>query len=110
MFIGATGNFVAAVVKTMKLQPVQHVATHSALATFQHFAKSFVFGFVGFSFSEYLILICGMIMSGFVGTVMGRKVLTNFGAGYFKSALNVIFVVIALKLLWDGFQNLLLGY
>ena len=80
MFIGATGNFVAALVKTMKLQPVQHVATHSALATFQHFAKSFVFGFVGFNFSEYLILICGMILSGFIGTVMGRKVLTNFGA------------------------------
>ena len=110
MFIGATGTFVAAVVKTMKLQPVQHVATHSALATFQHFAKSFVFGFVGFNFSEYLILICGMIISGFVGTVLGRKVLTNFGTGYFKPALNVIFVAIAFKLLWDGFQNYLSGY
>ncbi len=110
MFIGATGNFVAAVVKTMKLQPVQHVATHSALATFQHFAKSFVFGFVGFSFSEYLTLICGMIISGFIGTVLGRKVLKNFGAGYFKPALNVIFVAIALKLLWDGSQNLLFSY
>lgn len=110
MFIGATGTFVAAVVKTMKLQPVQHVATHSALATFQHFAKSFVFGFVGFSFSEYLILICGMIISGFVGTVLGRKVLTNFGTGYFKPALNVIFVFIAFKLLWDGFQNYLSGH
>jgi uncharacterized membrane protein YfcA len=110
MFIGATGTFVAAVVKTMKLQPVQHVATHSALATFQHFAKSFVFGFVGFNFSEYLILICGMIISGFVGTVLGRKVLTNFGTGYFKPALNVIFVAIAFKLLWDGFQNYLSGH
>ena len=110
MFIGATGTFVAAVVKTMKLQPVQHVATHSALATFQHFVKSFVFGFVGFNFSEYLILICGMIVSGFVGTVLGRKVLTNFSAGYFKPALNVIFVAIALKLLWDGSQHFLLGY
>ena len=110
MFIGATGNFVAAVVKTMKLQPVQHVATHSALATLQHFAKSFVFGFVGFNFYEYLILICGMIISGFVGTVVGRKVLINFGGGYFKSALNVILVAIALKLLWDGFKKLLFDY
>ncbi len=60
--------------------------------------------------SEYLILVCGMIISGFVCTFLGRKVLTNFGAEYFKPAVNVIFVVIALKLLWDGFQNLLLGY
>ena len=110
MFIGATGTFVGAVVKSMKLQPVQNVATHSGLTTFRHFSKSFVFGFVGFNFSEYLILICGMIISGFVGTVLGRKVLINFGAGYFKPALNFIFVAIALKLLWDGFQNFLLGY
>ena len=110
MFIGATGNFVAAVVKTMKLQPVQHVATHSALATFQHFVKSFVFGFVGFNFSEYLTLIFGMIVSGFIGTVVGRKVLTTFGASYFKPLLNVIFVVIAIKLLWDGFEHLLFSY
>ncbi len=108
MFIGATGNFVAAIVKAMKLQPMQHVATHSALATFQHFVKSFVFGFIGFNFSEYLMLIFGMIMSGFVGTVLGRKVLKNFGGGYFKLVLNFILVGVALKLLWDGFEDLIL--
>ncbi len=49
-------------------------------------------------------------MSGFVGTVMGRKVLTNFGAKYFKPVLNIIFIAIALKLLWDGLQNLLFHF
>ena len=78
LFIGATRTFVAEVVKAMKLQPVHHVATHSVLATCEHFTKSFVFVFVGFNSSGYLILVCRMIISGFIGTVLGRKVLTNF--------------------------------
>ena len=106
MFIGATGNFVAAIVKSMRLRPVQHVATHSALASFQHLAKSFVFGFVGFNFADYLILIFGMVTSGFIGTVLGRKVLINFGDGYFKPLLNAVLVCISLKLLWIGFKGL----
>ena len=105
MFIGATGNFVSAIVKSMRLSPVQHVATHSALASFQHLVKSFVFGFVGFNFAEYLILILGMVASGFIGTVLGRKVLINFGEGYFKPLLNAILVCISVKLLWSGFIN-----
>jgi uncharacterized membrane protein YfcA len=109
MFVGATGNFVAAIVKSMRLAPMQHVATHSALASFQHLIKSFVFGFVGFNFAEYLILIFGMITSGFIGTILGRKVLTNFGDEYFKPLLNLILVCISLKLLWIGFKHLQLN-
>jgi uncharacterized membrane protein YfcA len=37
MFFGATGNFIAAMVKSMSLEPVPHVATHSLMMTFQHF-------------------------------------------------------------------------
>jgi uncharacterized membrane protein YfcA len=37
MFFGATGNFIAAMVKSMNLDPVPHVATHSLMMTFQHF-------------------------------------------------------------------------
>ncbi|MEJ2015338.1 MAG: sulfite exporter TauE/SafE family protein [Limibacillus sp.] len=33
MFFGATGTFVAAMVRTLKLPPLEHVATHSALMT-----------------------------------------------------------------------------
>ena len=39
MFFGATGNFIAAMVKSMNLDPVPHVATHSLMMTFQHLVK-----------------------------------------------------------------------
>ena len=39
MFFGATGNFIAAMVKSMNLDPVPHVATHSLMMTFQLLQK-----------------------------------------------------------------------
>ena len=107
MFFGATGNFVAAIVKSMKLTPVQHVATHSVMATFQHFVKALVFGIVGFNFLPYLPLIIGMLISGFMGTVVGRQFLVRSGNVYFKPILNLMLFLIALKLVTAGIETFL---
>ena len=49
MLFGASGFIMVAVVKSMKLPPVNHVATHGAMMTFQHLIKSIIFGIFGFS-------------------------------------------------------------
>ena len=89
-------------VKTMKLEPVKHTATHSALMTIQHFIKVLIFGFVGFAYSDYFLLITAMIVSGFIGTVIGKKILVKFGKKYFKLVLNIIITLIALNLIWSA--------
>ena len=104
MFFGASGTLVAGMVKTMKLEPVNHLATHSALMTIQHLAKVVVFGFVGFAYAEYFSLIVSMIISGFIGTLIGKKVLIKFGKKYFKLVLNIILTSIALNLIWNAIQ------
>jgi len=102
MFFGATGNFVAAMVKTMNLPPLRHVATHSILMTIQHLLKVFAFGLLGFAFGPFLPLIAAMIVSGFLGTVIGKQVLVRMGEGYFKPVLNAILLVLAARLIWSG--------
>ena len=82
MFFGASGTLVAGMVKTMQLQPTNHLATHSALMTIQHLTKVIIFGFVGFAYSEYFLLITAMIISGFIGTIIGKKILVKFGQKY----------------------------
>ena len=72
MFFGASGPLVAGIVKTLKLEPVRNLATHSALMSMQHFIKVLFFGFLGFSYSEYFILIFLMIIGGFLGTIVGN--------------------------------------
>ena len=107
MFFGATGNFIAAMVKSMKLDPVPHVATHSTMMTFQHLIKVVVFGFIGFQFAPYIPLIVAMLVSGFIGTVVGRQFLIKAGSRYFKPVLNAILFVAACQLIWSGVAGLL---
>lgn len=109
MFFGATGSFVAALVKGMQLSPQPYVATHGALMALQHLLKSVVFGFLGFAFASWLPLIAGMILSGFIGTVIGRYLLARMGHRYFQPILNVILLVLAARLAWSGVEGMLAG-
>ena len=107
MFFGATGNFIAAMVKSMNLDPVPHVATHSLMMTFQHFVKVLIFGLIGFQFGPYIILIIGMLISGFIGTIIGSRFLTKAGGRYFKPVLNTILFLAAARLIWAGVEGFL---
>ena len=107
MFFGATGNFIAAMVKSMNLYPVPHVASHSLMMTFQHFVKVLIFGLIGFQFGPYIILIIGMLISGFIGTIIGSRFLTKAGGRYFKLVLNTILFLAAARLIWAGVEGLL---
>ena len=107
MFFGATGNFIAAMVKSMNLDPVPHVATHSLMMTFQHLIKVLIFGLIGFQFGPYMILIFGMVISGFIGTVIGSRFLTKAGGRYFKPVLNTILFLAAARLIWAGVEGFL---
>ena len=107
MFFGATGNFIAAMVKSMNLDPVPHVATHSLMMTFQHFVKVLIFSLIGFQFGPYMILITGMLISGFIGTVIGSRFLSKAGGRYFKPVLNTILFLAATRLIWAGVEGLL---
>ena len=102
MFFGGTGSFVAAYVKTLGLDRIGHVATHSVLMTMQHLLKSVAFGFLGFAFGTWLPLIAAMIASGFLGTVIGRRVLMRIEERRFRFILSAILVLLALRLIVDG--------
>mgnify|MGYP005710202981 FL=1 len=102
MFFGASGAVVAGMVKTMKLNPINHLATHSALMTIQHLIKVIIFGFIGFAYAEYFLLITAMIFSGFIGTLIGKKVLVKLSHKYFKIVLNVVLTLISLNLIWNA--------
>lgn len=108
MFFGATGNFVAAIVKAMNLHPVSHVATHSAMMGFQGALKVTTFALLGFHFWPYLPFIAAMIASGFVGTFIAKLFLVRWGTKYFKSFLTAVLAILAARLVWAGGKGLLI--
>lgn len=102
MFFGATGPFVAAYVKTLGFDRMTYVGTHAACMMVQHSLKVVVFGLIGFAFGPYIWLIAGMVMFGFAGTVVGRRVLTKINEALFSRVLTGILVVLSLRLIWAG--------
>ena len=102
MFIGATGPFVATLMRALGLGRMQFVATQAATMTLQHVMKVLVFGLLGFSYVDYVPLIVAMILSGFVGTVVGRRVLHGMGDVRFRRVLTVVLSLLALRLIWSG--------
>ena len=106
MFFGATGTFVSAMVKTLKLGRLEHVATHSACMVAQHMIKVLVFGLLGFAFQPFLGLIIAMIISGFAGTVLGKQFLVKMNDALFHRVLAIILTVLALRLLVIGLIGL----
>jgi uncharacterized membrane protein YfcA len=106
MFFGATGPFVVTIAKSLGLEPLGVVATHAAFMSMQHAIKIAVFGLLGFAFSSYLPLILGMIVSGLIGTAIGKQVLTRYGHYYFRTGLNIVLCLAALRPIWSGAATL----
>lgn len=109
MFFGGTGPFVASYVKTLELDRMSHVATHATLMTIQHLLKTIAFGFLGFAFSNWAGFTALLIVFGFLGTVVGRRVLMRIDERRFKIALNVILTVLALRLIYAGGVDIWFG-
>ena len=109
MFFGATGPFVAAYLKTLELDRMTHVANHAVCMTVQHGFKVVAFAVLGFAFGPYLVLIIGMIVAGFLGTIVGKRVLMRIDEKRFRIALNVMLVLLSLRLIWSGGYDLLQG-
>lgn len=102
MFFGATGTFVSAMVKSMRLGRLEHVATHAACMLAQHFIKVIAFGLLGFNYGPYAGLVVIMIASGFLGTVVGKHVLVKMNDVLFHRVLAVMLSLLALRLLYEG--------
>ena len=109
MFIGGTGPLVAAVIKSLELDRMAHVGTQAGSMVIQHGMKIGVFGLLGFNYAAYLPLVAGMIMTGFLGTLVGKRVLHGMGDSRFAYALTILLTILGLRLLWMAASTLLQG-
>jgi uncharacterized membrane protein YfcA len=99
MFVGATGPFIQAVLIAYKLDRKGIIANQAMMMTAQHGLKVAAFGFIGVALVAWLPLIAAMIGSGFLGTVMGTRLLEKMPEHVFQWALKALLTLIALDLL-----------
>jgi len=108
MFVGATGPFVIASLRPFGFNPINLIATSAACMVIQHLFKVLAFGLLGFAFVQYAPLIGLMIVTGFLGTLLGQRTVLNINERQFQYLLNIVLTLLALRLLYSGF-NLLSG-
>jgi uncharacterized membrane protein YfcA len=100
MFVGATGPFIASFITPDRLPRHAVVATHAACMTLQHSLKVIAFGFLGFAFLPWAPLLVAMVGAGFLGTMLGRRLLDRLPHDVFARIFKVILTVLALRLLY----------
>lgn len=72
----------------------------------QHLFKVLAFGLLGFAFVQYVPLIGLMIVTGFLGTLLGQRTVLNINERQFQYLLNIVLTLLALRLLYSGFNLL----
>lgn len=103
MLVGATGPLVSVLFAQFFAKDRKAlVATHAAGMVAQHGLKIVVFGLAGFAFWEWLPLIAAMIVSGYLGTVYGTKLLERMPEESFRKWFKIAITVLALDLLRRG--------
>lgn len=100
MFVGATGPFVASFITPERLPRHAVVATHAACMTVQHSLKVIAFGFLGFAFVPWVPLLAAMVGAGFLGTMLGKRLLDRLPHDIFARVFKIILSVLALRLLY----------
>lgn len=106
MFVGATGPLVLAMVRQMNELPQKIVATTAACLSIQHSLKIIAFGFLGFVFTPYVPMIIAMIATGFVGTLIGKRILVRTTPKHFKKILDILIAALALRLIYVAIKGL----
>ncbi len=97
MVTGVAGPLVAAFLRFLPDRR-QIIATHASLMTAQNLFKATAFAALGFSFAPYLPLVATMIASGFLGTLLGDRILASMPETAFRLGFKLLLTAIALLL------------
>lgn len=100
IFVGATGPLVASFLSPEKLGREGLVGTLAACMAWQHAIKGLVFGMVGFAFAPWLPLMAAMIISGFIGTLLGRRLLQSLSERDFAVLFRLVMTLLAARVLY----------
>ncbi|MCR9072387.1 MAG: sulfite exporter TauE/SafE family protein [Alphaproteobacteria bacterium] len=103
MFAGATGPFLAPFLSPERLGD-RHatIGTFAACMTLKHGLKVTAFAAVGFAYLPWLPLVVLMIASGFLGTVVGRQIVSRMPEARFRTAFKILLTALAIRLLYQG--------
>jgi len=100
MFLGATGPLLAAFLSPARYGKSRTVATHAACMSLQHAIKIAAFGLLGYVVLAWLPQVILMIISGILGTALGRGLMLRIPEPLFARAFQAVLTLLAARLLY----------
>lgn len=100
MLVGATGPLVSAWLGRPGSDRWQYTGNFSTCMSLQHLLKVAVFGLAGFVFSPWIPLLVAMILSGYLGTRIGLKLMGKMPEALFRRLFRWTLTLLALRLIW----------
>lgn len=103
MMFGATGPLVSPILAQFIPDDRKAlVATHAAGMVVQHALKILVFGLAGFAFGQWLPMVAAMILTGYLGTTYGSRILDRMPEEAFRKWFRIGLTLLALDLVRRG--------
>ena len=99
LFFGATGPIAATVLRRTEWERFAITATHGACMLGQHLLKVVTFGALGFAYHDWIWLIALILSAGFVGTLLGTRLLVKLPEKTFRSGFKTVLTVVGLYLI-----------
>lgn len=99
MFVGATGPFVMTVLVPGAENRLRLVANHAVSMTLQHGLKVLMFGALGFAFGPWIPWLAAMVGFGFLGTLVGTRVLERTSESRFRRVFQIVMTALAVALI-----------
>ncbi len=99
MFFGATGPIAATMLSTTKLDRLKIVATHAGCMVVQHALKTIAFGFLGFAFADWALLMLAILAAGFLGSWGGTRLLRSMPEDDFRKGFRAVLTFFGVYLL-----------
>ncbi|MEE4208157.1 MAG: sulfite exporter TauE/SafE family protein [Parvularcula sp.] len=106
LFVGASGPFITAILsKREDFSRLALIATAGACMTMQHGGKVLIFAVGGFAYASWLPLMVTALAAGFLGTVLGTRILKRLDEKVFRKGLKWVLTALALWLIVLAFVS-----
>ncbi len=103
MFIGVMGPIIATFLLTFMKQRHIMVGTFAWCMALQNIGKTIIFGSLGFDYLPWVFLILILIISSYIGTILGKRLLDKSNDVLFKKMLKITIITLGSKLIYDAF-------
>ena len=99
IFFGAIGPFIAPFFIRKDVIKEELVATKAACQSISHIIKISLFGFIGINIFPYWNILLYLCLAVILGTILGKKLLTQLSDVVFKRIFKVLLTIIALRII-----------